>query len=75
MPLSVFNAQGQNLYMAVCFYGAAFSVYIIFSYILNYPEDEYNKGKNEEVTLNCMTKCSGCGAGTFKTGVCLKVKG
>ncbi len=37
--------------------------------------NEYNKGKNEEVTLNCMTKCSGCGAGTFKTGVCLKVKG
>lgn len=33
---------------------------------------EYQNAKSEVVTENCKMKCSGCGAGTFKTGICIR---
>ena len=31
---------------------------------------EWKKALKEEVTLNCRTQCSGCGASQFSGGVC-----
>lgn len=33
---------------------------------------EYEKAKNETVTQNCKMQCSGCGAGSFQTGICVQ---
>ncbi len=33
---------------------------------------EYENALNEKVTKNCKEGCSGCGAGTFAAGICLK---
>lgn len=33
---------------------------------------EYERAKQELVTPNCMTKCSGCGAAVFGCGICVK---
>ena len=35
---------------------------------------EYEKGKNEEITLNCRQQCAGCGAAVFGGGVCYESK-
>ena len=35
---------------------------------------EWQKAMNGEVTPNCRMKCSGCGAGKFKGGVCVESK-
>ena len=31
---------------------------------------EWKKAINEEITLNCRDKCNGCGAASFKCGIC-----
>ncbi len=33
---------------------------------------EYQNAKNEKETANCKMKCSGCGAATYQTGVCIR---
>ncbi len=38
----------------------------------NFLYQEYEKAKQEIVTPNCMTKCSGCGASVFNCGICKK---
>lgn len=35
---------------------------------------EWEKAVKEEITSNCREKCSGCGAGIYKGGVCLEGK-
>lgn len=35
---------------------------------------EWKTSQNEEVTPNCRMRCSGCGAGQFKGGVCFENK-
>lgn len=35
---------------------------------------EWKQAMNETVTLNCRMKCSGCGAGKYKGGVCVESK-
>lgn len=35
---------------------------------------EWEKAKREEITLNCRTGCSGCGAMQFEGGVCFESK-
>ena len=35
---------------------------------------EWENALKEKVTLNCREHCSGCGAGTFKGGVCIEGK-
>ena len=36
---------------------------------------EWKRAHEETVTPNCRMKCSGCGAGTYKGGVCVESKG
>ena len=36
---------------------------------------EWKRAHEEMVTPNCRMKCSGCGAGTYKGGVCVESKG
>lgn len=36
---------------------------------------EWKRAHEEKVTPNCRMKCSGCGAGTYKGGVCVESKG
>jgi radical SAM family uncharacterized protein len=36
---------------------------------------EYENAKAGTVTPNCRTACSGCGAATFRTGVCVEKRG
>lgn len=36
---------------------------------------EWQKAHEETVTLNCKMKCSGCGAGKYKVGVCTEKRG
>ena len=36
---------------------------------------EWQKAKEEIVTLNCAEECQGCGAAQFGTGICIKVRG
>ncbi len=36
---------------------------------------EYKKSQQGIVTPNCRQKCSGCGAGSFQTGVCIMNRG
>ncbi len=33
---------------------------------------EYENAKAEKVTPNCAMKCSGCGAGSYKAGICVE---
>lgn len=35
---------------------------------------EWERAQKEEITPNCRMECSGCGAGTYKGGVCLEGK-
>ena len=35
---------------------------------------EWKHATQEEVTPNCRMKCSGCGAGRYKGGVCIEGK-
>lgn len=35
---------------------------------------EWKQAMNETVTLNCRMKCSGCGAGKYRGGVCVESK-
>jgi len=35
---------------------------------------EWQQAKKEEITLNCLQSCSGCGAGIYGGGVCLESK-
>lgn len=37
-------------------------------------EKEWEKAHREEVTPNCKMKCSGCGAGVYKGGICIESK-
>lgn len=37
-----------------------------------YLENEYIKSKNAIVTPNCREHCNGCGALSFKTGICIQ---
>ena len=34
--------------------------------------EEWHKAQREAVTPNCRSRCSGCGAGRYRTGVCLE---
>ncbi|MGN1139899.1 MAG: B12-binding domain-containing radical SAM protein, partial [Oliverpabstia sp.] len=36
---------------------------------------EWKNAQEEKVTPNCRMKCSGCGAGKYKGGVCVESKG
>ncbi len=38
----------------------------------NFLLREYKKAKDEKETINCKQGCSGCGAATFQTGVCIR---
>ncbi len=38
----------------------------------NFLLREYKKAKDEKETMNCKQGCSGCGAATFQTGVCIR---
>ena len=35
---------------------------------------EWEQARKEVVTPNCRMKCSGCGAATFKGGICFESK-
>ena len=37
-------------------------------------EKEWEKAHKEEITPNCKMKCSGCGAGIYKGGICIESK-
>lgn len=40
----------------------------------NFLKKEWEQACKEEITLNCRTKCSGCGAAKFGGGVCFENK-